>query len=108
MSQSAIKREARDGVAIFIIGGEEADAVMEQMREKNPPGLTIESRDVYWAIEAPNGLSIDLADLSDRLGRDIQVSDFLVFLASYYGRIVIDENTFSVVTEMIGTEPATA
>lgn len=104
MSSAVSQQEARDGVGLFIIGGEEADAVLEQLRERNQPGLSIQSRDVYWAIEAPGRIDVDLEDLSERVGRTIGVSDFLVFMATYYGRVVIEENKFSIVTEMVTSD----
>ena len=103
MSSEPIQRGARDEVSVFLMGGEEADAVMEQLREKDVPGLKIRSADVYWEIEAPNRIDIDLVDLSERLGREVSISEFLVILATYFGRIDIEENRFSVVTELIGT-----
>ncbi len=101
MSSGVSDQEGHEGVGLFIIGGEEADAVMDQVRERNQPGLRIEDRGVYWAIQAPGRIDVDLEDLSERVGRDIGVPEFLVFMATYYGRVVIGEKTFSVVTEML-------
>jgi hypothetical protein len=99
MSTDGVKQEANDEVGLFLMGSGEADAVVEQLRERLP-SIDTEWRGAYWAIRAPQRIDIDLKDLGERIGRDVEISDFLVVLSSYYGRIVIGDSTFSVVTEI--------
>ncbi|MGH7965176.1 MAG: MmoB/DmpM family protein, partial [Candidatus Binatia bacterium] len=49
-------------------------------------------------------IEIDLAELSDRMGREITVQDFLVVFSTFYGRINMDEKCFGVYADMLGLE----
>lgn len=98
--QEHVTQQAHDGVALFLMGSSEADAAVEQIKEQNGAGVVTEWRGVYWAIHSPNRIDVDMRDLSERVGRDLEISDFLVVLSSFSGRIVIGENSFSVVSEI--------
>lgn len=95
-----VQQEAHDGVGLFLMGAAESEAVVEQLKELRPDEVSAEWRGAYWAIRAPGRIDVDLKDLSERVGRDIEISDFLVILSSYYGRIVLGDDTFSIVTDI--------
>ncbi len=42
-----------------------------------------------------------MAKLSERLGRDITVHDFLVNMTSYYGRIVVNDGLVQIHSEIL-------
>ncbi len=95
--------EAKDTVGMVLMGSEEAEVVVEMLREQRPD-LTITHNDCYYSIEGRERIEIDLAEVSDRLGRDLDVSSFLVIMSSYYGRVKIEEQCFGIYAELLDLE----
>ncbi|MGE0820958.1 MAG: MmoB/DmpM family protein [Candidatus Binatia bacterium] len=94
---------ARDTVGMVLMGSEEADVAVEMLREERPD-LRISKTNCYWMIEGEGKIEIDVTELGERLGRDIDVPSFLVVMSSYYGRAQVTENTFGVYSEMLQLE----
>jgi propane monooxygenase coupling protein len=98
-----LQYEAQDTVGMVLMGSEEAEVVVEMLREQRPD-LTITHDECYYSIEGRGKIEIDLAEVSDRLGRDLDVSSFLVIMSSYYGRVKIEEGRFGVYAELLDLE----
>ncbi|MGD9764836.1 MAG: MmoB/DmpM family protein [Candidatus Binatia bacterium] len=96
----------RETVAFVLMRGEEGEAAVSMFEGSDQPGLRIRDNGVYYTVEAPGRLEIDLDELSDRVGRPIDVSSFLVVLSTFVGRIEITGNKIAVCTEMLDLEPA--
>lgn len=80
-------------VSAKLIGGEDAEAIVDLMRESNPL-LSIEDNGSYWAITADNeSLVFDMADISEALGHAYSVNNFLAVLASYKGEIDVRDDS---------------
>lgn len=77
---------ARHGVGIGLIRGEEAAAIRDQLL-RTQPQVEIADRGVYLKAAAAEEIVIDLADLSERLGRALTIEDVLIVVASYFGEI---------------------
>ncbi|MGH8007656.1 MAG: MmoB/DmpM family protein, partial [Candidatus Binatia bacterium] len=95
--------EAKDTVGMVLMGSEEAEAAVQMLREQRPD-LTITYTDCFYSIDGRGKIEIDLAELSDRMGREITVQDFLVVFSTFYGRINMDEKCFGVYADMLGLE----
>ena len=80
----------RDTVGICLIGSAETSAAVEMVAE-TMADAKITDNDCFYKIEREGLLSFDMADLSERLGREYTVHDFLVNMTSYYGRIVVND-----------------
>lgn len=91
---------AQDTVGMVLMGSEEAEVVVEMLREQRPD-LTIIHNDCYYSIEGRGNIEIDLAEVGERLGRDLDMSSFLVVMSSYYGRVKIEEQRFGVYAELL-------
>lgn len=91
---------SRDMVGISLIGSEEAKAavalVLDEMKD-----ATVVDHDCYYKIERPGLLELDMGKLSERLGRDITVHEFLVSMTSYYGRIVVNDGVVQIHAEIL-------
>ncbi len=101
--------EAKDTVGMVLMGSEEATVVVEMLREQRPD-LQITDDGCYYSIEGRGCIEINLTEVGDRLGRDLDVASFLVIMSSYYGRIKIDEGRIGVYAELLDLEtssPAT-
>ena len=99
---------ARDMVSFMLMGGEEGEAAASLLEESGTPGLSVRNNGCYFTIEAPRRLEIDLDELGERVGRPIDISAFLVVMASFVGRIEIEGNRIAVCAEMIDLEERTA
>ncbi len=95
--------EAQDTVGMVLMGSEEAEVVAELLREQRPD-LTIRYDDCYYSIEGRGKIEVDLAEVSERLGRDLDVSSFLVIMSSYYGRVKIEEGKFGIYADLLDLE----
>jgi len=73
-----------------LIGSAETSAAVEMVAE-TMADAKITDNDCFYKIEREGLLSFDMADLSERLGREYTVHDFLVNMTSYYGRIVVND-----------------
>jgi hypothetical protein len=90
----------RDSIGISLIGSEEARAAVDLVRDEMPDAR-ISDNDCYYKIERDGLLEFDMAKLSERLGRDIDVHDFLVNMTSYYGRIVVNDGVVQIHSEIL-------
>ena len=94
------KIEARDTVGLVLMGSEEADVVVEMLREEQP-NLRITKTNCYWMIEGEGKIEVDVRAIGERLGRDLDVPTFLVVMTSYYGRAQVTDHMFGVYSEML-------
>lgn len=97
------KIEARNTVGVVLMGSEEADVAVEMLREEHPD-LRITKTNCYYMIEGEDKIEIDVREVGERLGKNLDVPSFLVIMSSYYGRAQVDEHTFAVYAEMLQLE----
>jgi propane monooxygenase coupling protein len=95
-----LQYQAQDTVGMVLMGSEEAEVVVEMLREQRPD-LTITHNDCYYSIEGRGNIEIDLAEVGERLGRALEMSSFLVVMSSYYGRVKIEEQRFGVYADLL-------
>ena len=93
----------RDTVGLVLMGSEEADVAVEMLREEQPT-LRITKTNCYWMIEGEGKIEVDVSAIGERLGRDLDMSTFLVVMTSYYGRVQVTDNMFGVYSEMLQME----
>jgi len=92
--------EVRDVVGISLIGSAETSVAVEMVAEEMPDAK-ITDNDCFYKIERKGLLTFNMADLSERLGRDYTVHDFLVNMTSYYGRIVVSDAAVEIYAEIL-------
>lgn len=103
--EEAKKIAARDTVGLVLMGSEEADVAVEMLREEQP-NLRITKTNCYWMIEGEGKIEVDVNEVGERLGRDLDMSTFLVVMSSYYGRVQMTDHIFGVYAEMLQMENA--
>ncbi len=100
------KIAARNTVGLVLMGSEEADVAVELLQEARPD-LRINKTNCYYMIEGEDNIEIDVREIGERLGRDLDVPSFLVIMTSYYGRAQVEEHKFGVYAEMLQLENKT-
>jgi alkene monooxygenase coupling protein len=94
------RTRVRDTVGISLIGSTETAAAVEMVTEEMPDAK-ITDNDCFYKVERDGLLRFDMADLSERLGRDYTVHDFLVNMTSYYGRIVVSDTAVEIYADIL-------
>jgi len=92
--------EVRDMIGISLMGSEETHAALELVRS-SMPDATITDHDCFYKIERERLIELDMAKLGEILGRPITVAEFLVNMSTYYGRIVINDGTLQIHSEIL-------
>jgi alkene monooxygenase coupling protein len=92
--------QVRDTVGISLIGSTETAVAVEMVTEEMPDAK-ITDNDCFYKVERNGLLRFDMADLSERLGRDYTVHDFLVNMTSYYGRIVVSDDAVEIYADIL-------
>ncbi len=83
-------------VSARLIGGDDAEAIVDLMRENNP-ALAIEDNGSYWSITADNeDLIFEMDEIGEAMGHDYSVTKFLGILASYKGEIEVRDNAVAI------------
>ena len=79
-------------VSAKLIGGEEAEIIVELMREKHAE-LQIDDNGAYWSLTINHSaLVFDMNEISEAMGHDYRVTNFLTILASYKGEIDVHDD----------------
>jgi hypothetical protein len=94
--------QQQDGrrVAVVLMKSPEADATLDVVRTDSPE-LSISDHTSYWVIEGLDTISIDLGRVAEELGEPISMSQWLVTMSSYVGRISSDDSHFVVTSDML-------
>jgi propane monooxygenase coupling protein len=90
----------RDTVGISLMGSEETHAALELVRA-TMPDARITDNDCFYKIERERLLELDMARLGELIGRAITVSEFLVNMSTYYGRIVINDGILQIHSDIL-------
>jgi hypothetical protein len=93
--------EANEDVGISLMAGEEADAVVDILREELGDRLRVTDCITYLKLETDAGhLEVRFADVAEVLGRPFTLGDFQAIFASYYGRPSVDDDQIGVYASM--------
>jgi hypothetical protein len=89
----------RRTVGISLMGGAEADAAVELLRDEWPDAR-ISFRGCYYKIERDDLLEFDMDKLSELLGRPVTTEMFLVAMSTYYGRLDRSHNKIQIFADI--------
>ncbi|HEX7835912.1 MAG TPA: MmoB/DmpM family protein [Kofleriaceae bacterium] len=92
--------EAREMIGISLMGSEETRAALELVRS-TMPDARITDHECFYKIERERLIELDMARLGELIGRPITVAEFLVHMASYYGRIVINDGILQIHSDIL-------
>src|SRR5258708_8377452 len=89
----------RRKVALGLMKSEEADATIEVMEAKYPDAQ-IHDFGTYWKIEGEGELRVEMDEIAEALGQPLQLSQWLVIMATFVGRAHSGSDYFLVTSEM--------
>jgi hypothetical protein len=93
-------------VAVVLMKSQEADATIDVM-EVDHPDVKIVDQGTYWYFEHPSEINVDMQRVSEELGQELSVSQWLVVMTTFVGRAAPDEHGFRVTADMLELdEPA--
>lgn len=87
-------------VGISLMVSPETEAAIEYVRATMPNAI-IDCRDVFYKIERDGSLTFDMRQISDYLGRELDSGLFLVSMSSYYGRIVVSDDSVEIFSDIV-------
>lgn len=97
---SGVKQDHGRKVAVILMKSPEADATLDVVRADSPD-LVITDNASYYSIEGLDEITIDLDRVAEELGETITMSQWLVTMSSYVGRVCPDERHFRVTSAML-------
>lgn len=78
---------SNNDIGMSLVAGEEADAIVELLKEEMGDTLRVTDCITYLKLETDTGkLEVRFADVAEILGRRFNMHDFQVIFSSYYGR----------------------
>ena len=89
----------RGKVALGLMKSEEADATIEVFEAKYPDAQ-VHDFGTYWKIEGEGELRVEMDEIAESLGRPMQLSQWLVIMATFVGRVQTGGDYFLVTSEM--------
>lgn len=95
-------RTTNDGrkVALVLMKSEEADATIDVL-EADCPAVRIADHGTYWMLEAEDEIRVEMQRVSDELGRNLTLSQWLVVMSSFVGRAAPGADYFRVTSDML-------
>jgi len=93
--------QSRDDVSLILMqGSPEAQATLDVLEEEDAD-LVITDHDTFWKITSPTGrIVVDLRKVSEELGNEVSMSQWLVIMSSYIGRVKTDPYTFTLTSDV--------
>jgi hypothetical protein len=97
--------QAVSRVVLVLMKSPEADATLDVLRADHPE-VTIEDAGTYWQLQHPVEILVDLARVGEELGEEISLSEWLVVMSTFVGRVETEPDSFRVTSEMLQLEGA--
>jgi hypothetical protein len=93
----------RDEVSLILMqGSPEAQATLDVL-EEDYPDLEITDHDTFWKITSHTGhIEVDMRRVSEELGVEISLSQWLVIMSSYIGRVQTDPYRLTLTSDVTG------
>lgn len=91
----------RSDVSLILMqGSPEAQATLDVL-EQDDPSLVIDDHDTFWKITSPTGrIVVDMRRVSEELGSELSLHQWLVIMSSYIGRVKTDPYTFTLTSDV--------
>ena len=90
-------------VAVVLMKCTEADATLDVLRA-DQPAVAIVDQGTYWHVSAADEIVVDMRRVGEELGENISLSEWLVVMSTFVGRVVTDPHCFRVTTQMTDLE----
>lgn len=86
-------KEKELGAIIGLMKGAEADATIAAVSRQHPE-VDIWDRGTFWQLSAEEEIYIDLDQVSEELGEDISITEWLVIMCTVVGRMETGDRYF--------------
>ncbi|AAU92726.1 MULTISPECIES: methane monooxygenase regulator MmoB [Methylococcus] len=98
-----------DTVVLVLKKSDEINTFIEEIlltdyKKNVNPTVNVEDRAGYWWIKANGKIEVDCDEISELLGRQFNVYDFLVDVSSTIGRAYTLGNKFTITSELMGLD----
>ena len=85
---------------ILMQGSAEAQATLDVL-EREDPALIIADHDTYWKITSNRGhIEVDMAQVSEELGAEISLQQWLGIMSTYVGRVKTEPAKFILTSDV--------
>ncbi len=95
-------------VVLVLKKSDEINIVVDEIllgdRKADNPTLVVEDRAGYWWLKATGKIEVDCEEVSELLGRNFSVYDFLVDVSSTIGRAFTLGEKFTITSELMGLD----
>jgi hypothetical protein len=90
-------------VAVVLMKSDEADATIAVL-ERERPDVEVTDKGTYWHIAADDEIVISMDKVGQELGRQIELSQWLVIMSTFVGRAAPGPDFFRVTSKMVELE----
>lgn len=90
----------RQTVGLCLTKGDETDATLAYLRA-HQPSARVEDHGTFYRVESEQAIHIELESVALLLGRTLPLRLFLVSVASYFGRVEIDDDLVTITPAML-------
>ncbi len=85
---------------VLMQGSPEAQATLDVL-ERDDPTLVIADHGTFWKITSPAGhIEVNLKDVAEELGTELSMSQWLVILSTYVGRVMTEPDKFTLTSDV--------
>ncbi len=85
---------------VLMQGSPEAQATLEVL-EREDPDLVVADHGTYWKLTAPGGrIEVDLNKVAEELGAELSMSQWLVIMSTYVGRVMTEPDKFILTSDV--------
>jgi hypothetical protein len=93
--------QPNDDVGMSLMAGEEADVIIDLLRESMGQALRVTDCTTYVKLETGSGrLDVRFDDVADALGRPFDLGAFQMIFSSYYGRPLVLDDRIALCSDM--------
>ena len=78
------------------------DTIVDVVLDDNIHAEAEPQRGGYWEVDCVGDLTVDLEKIAEALGRPFDEKDFLQWVASYYGRISVEDGKVFLRNQLLG------
>jgi hypothetical protein len=85
---------------VLMQGSPEAQATLDVL-EHNDPNLVVADHGTFWKITSPSGhIEVDLKEVAEELGTELTMSQWLVIMSTYVGRVMTEPDKFILTSDV--------
>ena len=85
---------------VLMQGSPEAQATLDVLAREDP-NLVVADHDTYWKITSPSGrIEVDLNVVAEELGTQLTMSQWLVIMSTYVGRVMTEPDKFILTSDV--------